>query len=83
MVVYVIAMGLLYLAFRFEWPSFGVIVYWVSSVFLTHVLYRDVVAFHPMYDTLGNMVMQKLLTLFLWPIRVPIVLFQVAFNDAL
>lgn len=83
MVAYAIAMALLYLSFKFEWPTFGMLVYMFSSVFLTRVLYRDVVEFHPMHNTLGNMVAQKVLTLILWPIRVPLILFQLAFNDAL
>ncbi|HDR9001892.1 TPA: hypothetical protein QDA99_001443 [Burkholderia vietnamiensis] len=56
--------------------SVGVIGYVAEGIFLSRVVLRRLIEWHPMYNTIGNVASAKLSTIAFWPISYPILFFK-------
>lgn len=54
----------------------GVLGYFLIGIFLSVVVLRRLIEWHPMYDTLDNVSSAKLYTIAFWPISYPILFFK-------
>ena len=52
------------------------IVYLALGILLNRVVLRQLIEWHPVYDTLRNVASAKLGMIFLWPLRYPVLFFQ-------
>jgi hypothetical protein len=64
------------------WPL-GVLTYFVAGYWMTRNVMGQLIAWHPNYNTLDNVVSGKLRMFFLWPLNMPFLLIKLAFDKAL
>jgi len=69
----------------FPWfpGSIAFIAYFVFGFMLNRIVLRGLIEWHPMYNTLENVSSAKLSMMGLWPIRYPVLFFQLLVNKHL
>lgn len=64
-------------------PGAGVILYFAMGVFMSRYVMRHLVEWHPNFNTLHNVVSEKIWMVLLWPLRMLILLFKLSANHVL
>ena len=77
------AMGLMWALIALHWFNAAVWVYLGLGFAMTRIVMRRLIEFHPMYNTLANVVSAKLWMFFAWPLRMLMLLLNLSINKAL
>ena len=81
--VYLGAVGFLAVCFKFGWTNAFGYGYMATGFVMTSWVMRRISDFHPMYNTLSNVVAQKVLMFVAWPLRMFLLLMQLTVNRVL
>jgi len=81
--IYLGAVGFLGLCFQFGWTNAFGYGYMVTGFVMTSLVMRRIADFHPMYNTLSNVVAQKVLMFVAWPLWMFWLLVQLTINRVL
>ena len=66
------------------WPDATVLLpYFVSGFVMSRIVMRGLIEWHPTYNTLENVVSDKLKMFALWPLQMPMLLLKLMFNKVL
>ncbi len=77
------AAALMWALIALQWVNVAVWVYLGLGFVMTRIVMRRLIEFHPMYNTLANVLSAKLWMFFLWPLRMFFLLLQLSINKAL
>lgn len=66
-----------------QWFGFAFTAYLVIGFVMTRIVMRNLIEWHPIYNTVGNVFSAKVWMFLLWPLRMLILLFQLTTNRVL
>ncbi|ART57076.1 hypothetical protein CBP36_19400 (plasmid) [Acidovorax carolinensis] len=81
--IWLVAIGAMWFLISRNWYSAGFWVYLGSGFIMTRIVYRRLVGFHPMHNTLSNVVSAKLWMFFAWPLNMFMLLAHLSINRIL
>ena len=77
------AIGLMWALIALQWLNAAVWAYLGLGFVMTRIAMRRLIEFHPMHNTLANVVSAKLWMFFAWPLRMLMLLLHLSINKAL
>lgn len=77
------AVGLMWALIALQWFNAAVWIYLGLGFVMTRIVMRRLIEFHPMHNTLANVVSAKLWMFFAWPLRMLMLLLNLSINKAL
>lgn len=81
--IWAASIGVMWFLISRNWYSAAFWVYLGTGFVMTRIVYRRIVEFHPMYNTLSNVVSAKLWMFFAWPLNMFVLLVQLSINRIL